>query len=369
MKNKHVNKIFISVVVCTYNGAEKIEKCLASLLNQNYPKDKYEIIVIDDGSTDQTYQIVKLYPVKIIKHKKNRGLASARNTGLKYAKGYIYACFDDDCIANKNWLKNLVSKYTDSSIAGVGGLYKTPTEGILEKYIYESGYAAPTPMIFSNSENLFYRFYAYLKSMYTSIIENKKRTFIVYELCGANASFVKKILNRVGGWDESLSGHEDIDICHSIRERFPGKILLCTKDAIIEHKQNLNFIKFVRKPYDRSDSILWYYLKCSKLPPIFPFPIIYLIILLASISFYLNSFIFCLILLPQILYFNWLTKVFKKRDVRYLLYPYIQLSYESFFLAGILKSILKLIFKESNNSPARKYLNHSINKFFSAKTI
>lgn len=78
-------RLFVSVIVCTYNGEKYIKDCLDALTKQNYPKDKYETIVVDDGSTDRTNKIVSKYSVKVIKHEKNLGICSARNTGLRNA--------------------------------------------------------------------------------------------------------------------------------------------------------------------------------------------------------------------------------------------------------------------------------------------
>ena len=76
---------FASVIVCTYNGEDRIRDCLDALITQDYPQDRYETIVVDDGSTDNTSKVVSKYPVKIIKHRKNLGISSARNTGLRNA--------------------------------------------------------------------------------------------------------------------------------------------------------------------------------------------------------------------------------------------------------------------------------------------
>ena len=76
-------KPFISVIVCTYNGGDRIRDCLDALIVQDYPRDKYETIVVDDGSTDRTNKIVSKYSVKVIKHEKNLGICLARNTGLR----------------------------------------------------------------------------------------------------------------------------------------------------------------------------------------------------------------------------------------------------------------------------------------------
>ena len=78
-------KPFISIVLYTCNEEKYIKDCLDALIKQDYPKDRYEIIVVDDGSTDRTNEVVSKYPAKVTNHKKNLGICSTRNTGLRNA--------------------------------------------------------------------------------------------------------------------------------------------------------------------------------------------------------------------------------------------------------------------------------------------
>jgi glycosyltransferase involved in cell wall biosynthesis len=75
-----VNRLvpYMSVIVCSYNGEHVIGRAIESLLAQNYPKNRFEIIVVDDGSTDQTSHIIQKYPVKYVRHVVNQGIAAAR---------------------------------------------------------------------------------------------------------------------------------------------------------------------------------------------------------------------------------------------------------------------------------------------------
>jgi glycosyltransferase involved in cell wall biosynthesis len=106
-------KPLISVIIPVYNIEKYISKCLDSVLNQTLDRDKYEVIIIDDGSTDKSLEICKQKTkgfdnAKIIEHKKNKGLGPARNTGIKEAKGeYLYFIDGDDYIDN-NTLENLL---------------------------------------------------------------------------------------------------------------------------------------------------------------------------------------------------------------------------------------------------------------------
>jgi glycosyltransferase involved in cell wall biosynthesis len=111
---------FVSVIVCTYNRAQYLERCLDSLIKQKYPF--FEIIVVNGPSNDDTERILNKYKtIKIIQQGVLDGLSSARNLGIKAAKGDIIAFLDDDAIANDAWIKCLIEGYTDILVGGVGG--------------------------------------------------------------------------------------------------------------------------------------------------------------------------------------------------------------------------------------------------------
>jgi len=109
--------------VHTTEKKDLVEDCINSLLKLNYPKDKYEIIFVDDGSTDGTYEILNKYPIKVIHNKRNLGLYASKNIGIRKSKGEIIAVTDDDCVVDKNWLKNIILTYDeDAKIGSVGGV-------------------------------------------------------------------------------------------------------------------------------------------------------------------------------------------------------------------------------------------------------
>lgn len=102
-----VNLPSVSVVVPVYNGAETIAACIESLLKQDYPSDRYDIIIVENGSTDNTTEIVKRFPVRLF-HSYDKGPAPARNMGLSVSSAEIVAYTDADCVAAPNWLSELV---------------------------------------------------------------------------------------------------------------------------------------------------------------------------------------------------------------------------------------------------------------------
>lgn len=109
----------VTAAIPVYNGAEFIGPTIESLLTQSRPAE--ELIVIDDGSTDRTAEICRQYPIQLVQHSENRGLATARNTAIKQADSDIIVFIDSDAWAAKDLLLTLTGGYTDPDIGGVGG--------------------------------------------------------------------------------------------------------------------------------------------------------------------------------------------------------------------------------------------------------
>jgi len=117
--------MIVSVVIPTYNEEEEIEECLKSLKNQSYKK--FEVIIVDDGSTDDTVKIVQKYKVKVLKQN-HGGPGSARNLGAKFAKGEILIFIDADMHFEKDYFKNLIEPIIrDENIIGTTHDYEIAT--------------------------------------------------------------------------------------------------------------------------------------------------------------------------------------------------------------------------------------------------
>ncbi len=112
----------VSVMVPAYNAEKSIEECINSLLELNYPKKDLEIIVVNNASTDRTQEILNRFngELKVLNEEK-RGPAAARNKGILNAGGDFIAFIDADCVADKNWLKHIVSPLKNMAIGVVGG--------------------------------------------------------------------------------------------------------------------------------------------------------------------------------------------------------------------------------------------------------
>ncbi len=119
----------ISVIVPTHNRKDKLEKCLRSLFQQDYPIDGFEVIVVDDGSSDGTDAMLKRWsreqPLLRYVFQDHKGPAAARNLGTHESKGEIVAFTDNDCVVEKDWVKKMVEAHRNNpAAAAVGGITK-----------------------------------------------------------------------------------------------------------------------------------------------------------------------------------------------------------------------------------------------------
>lgn len=122
-----------SIIVPVYNGEKTIGKCLESLVKQNYPKKDYEIVVVNDGSTDKTVDVVRKFHVLLISLKRNMGQIKAREIGANTAKFDQLAFINANCIPEKNWLAGAKKANYQPSIGGVMG---DPRRSRTDRFFY-----------------------------------------------------------------------------------------------------------------------------------------------------------------------------------------------------------------------------------------
>lgn len=180
---------FVSIVIPVYNAQDTIEAVINACLKQEYPKQKLEIIVVDDGSTDRTREVVKRFAVKYI-YQERGGPAKARNKGWRESVGDIICFTDSDCIPSRDWVFSLISKFIRQDIGVVCGSYEIINkEGLLVDCIWRE---------------IKYRH---------SLMPDFVRSFGSY-----NFSAKKEVLEKVGGFNESYTSAsgEDNDLAYKI---------------------------------------------------------------------------------------------------------------------------------------------------------
>ncbi len=108
-------KPYVTIIIPLYNDKDRISNCIAALVKQSYPSERYEIIVVDNNSTDNSVAVVEKYPVKILYEKDIQSSYAARNRGIKAALGEIIAFTDSDCTPVHGWVSEGVKALQENN--------------------------------------------------------------------------------------------------------------------------------------------------------------------------------------------------------------------------------------------------------------
>ncbi len=218
----------ISVVICSYNGARVIRDCLEHLRCVEYPD--FEVIVVDDGSTDQTAAIAAEYDVKLISTE-NQGLSSARNVGLHAADGDIVAYIDDDAYPDPHWLSFLANTFIRTSHAGVGGPNIPPSGDGLVADCVASAPGGPVHVLLSDLQ--------------------------AEHIPGCNMAFRKDNLLAIGGFDPQFrAAGDDVDVCWRLQES--GETLGFSPSATVWHRRRGSVAAYWKQQqgYGKAEALL-----------------------------------------------------------------------------------------------------------------
>ena len=198
----------VSIIICTYNRQLSLRRTLYSLFEQSFSSDDFEIIVVNDGSTDSTADLcIRLKKnfsnLEVVTTWRNQGLAAAANIGMKTSKGNYLLFTDDDCIADKNWVTGMTGALTSHPI--VAGMIGT----------YSRNY-------FQLCHNI---------SQFHPFMPGHKSGEKDY-IAGANMGFQRRVFAKLGGFKE---GHPTPDMEFIIRARMQGFRVFFEPSAGIIH--------------------------------------------------------------------------------------------------------------------------------------
>jgi GT2 family glycosyltransferase len=211
----------VSIIIPTFNGASRIGNCLDALLKQTAGGDA-EILVVNDGSTDRTRDVVAGYVGVRLINQVNAGPAAARNHGAHEAKGSIILFTDDDCVPTANWLSAMLNPFNDPEVIAVKGVYRTQQRSLVARFVqieYEDRYR--------------------LMARLTSI------DFIdTY-----SAGFRRNRFLEMKGYDTSfpVPSAEDIELSYRMSAR--GWKMEFTPQAIVYHSHPDTLARYLKKKY------------------------------------------------------------------------------------------------------------------------
>lgn len=182
----------VSVVVCAYNAERTIAPCLTSLEKLSYPN--YEVIVVNDGSTDLTREIAERYDSIRLINQENKGLSAARNVGIAAATGEIVAFTDSDCVADPDWLTYLVATFLRSGRPAVGGPNLPPPEDSLVPSAVAVSPGGPTHVLLNDE--------------------------VAEHIPGCNMAFRKSALEEINSFDPVFrAAGDDVDLCWRLQNQ------------------------------------------------------------------------------------------------------------------------------------------------------
>lgn len=218
----------ISVIVCSHNGARTLRDCCEGLLELDYPD--FEVVVVDDGSTDATASIAREYGFRVISTE-NGGLSRARNLGMKAATGGIVAYIDDDTRPDPHWLKYLAAAFENSSHSAIGGPNIAPTDDGMVAECVANAPGNPVHVLLSDEQ--------------------------AEHLPGCNLAIRKSCLQAIGGFDPQFRvAGDDVDVCWRLQQK--GWTLGFNPAAVVWHHRRNSIRAYWKQQrgYGRAEALL-----------------------------------------------------------------------------------------------------------------
>lgn len=213
----------ISVIIPAKDAAKTLGECLHALLHQEGMKldHDYEVIVVDDGSTDDTVEIAEQYAVRVIRQT-NRGPAAARNAGARIARGTLLAFTDADCAPSPSWLRDLTQPLNNPEVVGVKGVYRTRQSAMVARFV-----------------QLEYEY------KYGRMLNQTSIDFIdTYSAAYRNEVFIQN-----GGFDESFRVPSVEDQEFSFRLARKGYQMVFEPSAVVFHYHDCSLFEYLQRKY------------------------------------------------------------------------------------------------------------------------
>jgi len=273
----------ISVVICTFNVASYVDRCLKSLFDANFPKDKMEIICADDGSSDETLEVLMRarvnHPINIVSTGERLGRAKARNLGIERAAGDIVLCVDSDSEVDSEMLYHHAVHYRDPDCHWVAGKILQAGGSNVVSRCWET---MPWIRIQKMDKDMIKRGLSWCPSGNVSF----------------RAVCVKETL-----FDEKIRGHgEDVDLGWMMAKR--GHKPVREEKAIIFHRRKTSLLELIPDMFSRGKSEVTigtkYQSRLVDVAPSFVTSLIFLILLASFVSlFFWRSFLIAPIFLVE----------------------------------------------------------------------
>lgn len=224
----------VSVIVPVKDQPAELQECLDSLRALDYPRDRLEVIVIDDGSRERVSEQVHDPQAAILRLEESRGPAAARNLGVQNAHGEVMAFLDADCTANVDWLRSLLPFLEIERIGGVGGFVASYFDaGQLDRY-----------EAVASSLNMGRRL----------LFQNEASANFYVPTC--NFMVRREVFCQIGGFNDTLRVGEDVDFCWRMRSQDCDLLYLPFGAVAHKHRNQLSRMLKRRFTYGTSEAVL-----------------------------------------------------------------------------------------------------------------
>lgn len=213
--------VFVSIIVPAHNEEQRLGPCLDALLNLDYPAAKYEIIVINNDSSDHTAEVAGRYAIRCI-DASPLGVSRARNAGIMAARGNIIAFVDADCVPQRRWLKELLQGIEDEEIGCFAGEFRPldPFTSLVEEYVHDRKMIHQGTLL-----------------QYSPAV-----------VATGNAAYRKNVFATIGVFDEVLHAGEDADLALRM-QKYSSYRIRYNPSAVVFHAHPGSVRHLVRRSY------------------------------------------------------------------------------------------------------------------------
>jgi cellulose synthase/poly-beta-1,6-N-acetylglucosamine synthase-like glycosyltransferase len=209
----------VTVVVPAFNASATLSQCLDALKKQIYPEELFTVIVVDDGSTDNTRQTAAAAGVQVLAQS-NKGAATARNLGAQEAKSEIILFTDSDCIPSDDWMAEMIAPFSDPRVAGTKGFYQTNQSSLTARFV---------------------------QAEYEIKCRGLRLKDSIDFIDTYSAGYRREIFVENGGFDTSYKGATAEDVEFSYRLAAKGCRLVAAKGAYVLHRHPEKIRDYFRK--------------------------------------------------------------------------------------------------------------------------
>jgi glycosyltransferase involved in cell wall biosynthesis len=336
MNERSESNLEFSVIIGTFNGDRKLAKALQAI-SQQVTSHSYEVIVVDDASTDGTMEVASKFDVRIVSLSQNQGHGAALNAGLAHAKGRIVALMDDDCVPPSNWIEQLSNAWSTapSSTSVIGGLVEP-----LEMNTWNRRYVAVRRPLVHQEEvlNESANFFSRLKNILFAPHWNTERRS-VYFTVGANMSILTSRAIEVGGFTSERGAGEEESIARPLRAVYGTATVELDPGIVMFHDFAPTLTDSFRRArsYGRASGRDWY--RDRDIPSIPPRPVIVTIVGLALVPLIGIWALVTVVPMTLLLYRSWAAAILKMRSIEILSYPFLQLFEEMISIVGFVEGV------------------------------